>query len=146
MAGKGTTFQNDLLKLIFNNVGIATIGDATGLVPSTAAGSLFASLHTADPSTGNQSTSEISYTGYARVAIARTTGGFTVSGNTATFVAAATFGAMTAGTGGTVTHGALGAATSGTGKVLYAGAVTPNLSVTTGVTPQLAATSNVTEA
>lgn len=143
---KGDTFENDLLKLIFNNTTIATIGDATGIVGSTTAGSLFFSLHTADPGeTGTQTTSEISYTGYARVAVARSSGGFTVTGNSVSPAATVSFGQMTAGTGGTVTHFEVGAATSGTGKLMYSGTVSPNITVANGVTPQLTTATAITE-
>ncbi len=61
--------ETALLALVFNNTSWANVGDATGLVGSTAAGSFFIALHTADPGeAGNQSTSEANYTGYARVA------------------------------------------------------------------------------
>jgi hypothetical protein len=74
---KGDTFENDLLKLIFNATAIANIADNAASSPLT---SLYVALHTADPGdAGNQGTSEISYTGYARVAVARTTGGWTAS-------------------------------------------------------------------
>ena len=146
MAGKSDTFENDLLKLIFNNTAITTIGDAGGLLPSATAGSLYLALHTADPGeTGNQSTSEISYTGYSRVAVARSSAGWTVTNNQVVPFAAITFGNMTAGAGGTVTHASIGAASSGTGKILYSGAVTPNISVVNGVTPSLTTASVVTE-
>ena len=49
MAGKSDTFENALLLLMFNNSNIANVGDATGIRSSTAAGSLYFSLHTADP-------------------------------------------------------------------------------------------------
>lgn len=138
MASKGDTFENDLLKLIFQNVTIATIGDATGIVGSTTAGSLFFNLHTADPGeTGNQTTSVISYTPYASVGVARSAGGFSVSGNTVSLVATVSFAQMTSGTGGSAGFFSVGAASSGTGKILYYGTVSPAISVTTNVTPQL---------
>lgn len=140
---KGDTFENDFLKLIFQATAIANIADNAATSPLT---SLFVSLHTADPGdTGNQTTSEISYTGYARVAVARTSGGWAVTANSVSPVATITFGAMTAGTGGTVTHAAVGTAVSGTGKVLYKGPVSPNIVVSNGVTPQLPAGSAITE-
>jgi hypothetical protein len=140
---KGDTFENDLLKLIFNATAIANIADNAATAPLT---NLQVSLHTADPGeAGNQATSEISYTGYARVAVARTTGGWTVTGNSVSPVAAITFGAMTAGTGGTVTHFGVGTAASGTGKLLYSGTVTPNITVANGVTPSLSTSSAITE-
>jgi hypothetical protein len=146
---KTNTWESDLLLLVFNNTNVALVGDATGLRGSTTAGSLYVSLHTADPGeTGNQSTSEISYTGYARVAVARTGGAWTVTGTAPTQVApvaAITFGAMTAGAGGTVTHFGVGTDASGTGKLLYKGTVTPNIVVSNGVTPQLTTATTITE-
>lgn len=140
---KGNTFENDLLKLIFNATAIANIADNAAVSPLT---NLYVSLHTADPGeAGDQTTSEISYTGYARVAVARTSGGFTVTLDTVTPVATVAFGQMTAGVGGTVTHFAIGTASSGTGKILYSGTVTPNIVVTNGVTPQLGTSSSVVE-
>jgi hypothetical protein len=68
------------LLLLFNNTNAANIGDATGLRGSTTAGSLYLSLHTADPGeTGSQTTSECNYTSYARQAVARSSGGFTIT-------------------------------------------------------------------
>lgn len=143
---KGNTFENELLAHIFQNADIPDIGDAAGLQNSAAAGSLYLSLHTADPGeAGNQTSNEISYTGYARVAVARSAGGFSISGNQVTLAAAATFGEMTAGAGGTVTHFAVGTASSGTGKILYKGTVSPNLVVANGVVPELTTGTQITE-
>ena len=142
---KTNTFENELLLLVFNNTDIALIGDAAGLQNSAAAGSLYVSLHTADPAeAGAQNTSEISYTGYARVAVARS-GAWTVTGNSVSPAAAITFGAMTAGAGGTVTHFGVGTDVSGAGKLLYKGTVTPNIVVSNGVTPQLTTATAITE-
>lgn len=69
-----------VLNLLFNNSDIANIGDATGLRGSSTAGSLYVSLHTSDPgTTGDQTTNEATYTSYARVAVARTAGGWTIA-------------------------------------------------------------------
>lgn len=134
---KSNDFETALLQLVFQNSNIANIGDATGLRGSTTAGSLYLSLHTADPGeAGNQTTSEISYTGYARQAVGRTSGNFAVSGNTMSLNVNVDFPEMTGGAGGTVTHFAVGTLVSGTGMVLYKGTVTPNLVVQTGVTPR----------
>jgi archaellum component FlaG (FlaF/FlaG flagellin family) len=76
---KSNTFETDLLGLIFNNTDITLIGDAAGLQNSATAGSLYVSLHTADPGeAGDQITNETAYTNYARVAVARTGGGVAV--------------------------------------------------------------------
>lgn len=134
-------FENDALLLLFNNTNIANIGDATGLRGATTPGSLFIALHTADPGeTGKQNTSEISYTGYARVAVARSGAGFTVSGTAPTQVAnaaAVNFGLCTAGSG-TATHFSIGYETSGATKMLVSGALTASLAISAGITPSFA--------
>lgn len=131
-------FETALLTLLYNNTNAANIGDATGLRGSTTAGSFYISLHTADPGeTGTQSTSEATYTGYARVAVARSGAGFTVSGNTVSNAAAVTFGACTAGTN-TITHFGVGSDVSGTGNLFFKGALTASLAVSSGITPSFA--------
>lgn len=118
---KGNTWENDLLLLLFNNTNAALIGDATGVRGSTVAGSLYVALHTADPGeAGDQTTSEASYTGYARVAVARSGAGWTVSTNQVSNAAAVTFGQCTAGSN-TITHFSIGVASSGASKILYKG-------------------------
>lgn len=144
MAGeKGNTFINDFLKLIFNATAITNVADNAVSSPLT---NLYVSLHTADPAAaGNQTTSETAYTSYARVAVARTSGGWTVSGQSVVPAAAITFPGCTGATS-TITHFAIGTASSGAGKLLYAGPVTPNISVSTGVTPQITTATTITEA
>ena len=72
MAGKSATFENDILKLIFNGTAITNVADNAATSPLA---NLYVSLHTADPTdAGNQTSNEISYTGYARVAVARNSG------------------------------------------------------------------------
>jgi hypothetical protein len=140
---KGATFDNDLLKLIFNATNITGIADNTATSPLT---NLYLSLHTADPTAaGNQTSSEATYTSYARVAVARTTGGFTVTANSVSPAAAISWPACTGGTN-TITNFGVGTASSGTGKLLYTGTITPNISVASGVTPQMTTASTITEA
>jgi len=143
---KGNTFENELLEHILNNDDIANIGDATGLRGSSTAGSLYVSLHTANPDeTGNQASSETAYTGYARVAVARSGAAWTVTANSASPAAEIEFGECTASPGGAITHFAVGTASSGTGKILYKGAVSPNLTMGVGVTPILTTATAITE-
>ncbi len=143
---KSNACETDLLKLLFNNTTWAGVGDTTGIVGSSTAGSLFISLHTSDPGeAGDQTTNEISYTGYSRVAVARTSGGWTISGNSVSPAATISFGQMTAGAGGTVTHWGVGKSSSGAGELLYSGTVSPNISVANGVTPQLTTSTAITE-
>lgn len=133
--------ENNLLRLLFTNTAWANLGDATGAVGSTAPGSFFISLHTADPGeAGDQTTSEATYTGYARVAVARSAGGWTVSGTAPTQAAntaVVTFAACTAGAN-TVTFFSIGRATSGVGEIIISGALTSSLAVSAGITPTFA--------
>jgi len=142
---KSNAFTTDLLRLIFTNIDATGIGDAGGLRGSATAGSLYISLHTADPGkVGTQATSEAAYTGYARKALARSAGSFTVSGSAVNLAAALDFDACTAGAA-TVTHFGIGTAASGAGKLLYSGTLTPSISVSNGVTPRMTTGTSVTE-
>ena len=142
---KSNTHENDYLLLMFNNTTMTLVGDAAGILQSAAAGSLYFSLHTADPGeAGDQTTNEVAYTSYARVAVARSGAGFTVSTNTVALVANVTFPAGTGGSG-TATHWGIGASSSGAGKLLYKGAISPSIVCGNGVTPQLTAGTVVTE-
>ena len=132
---KGNTYENDLLLLIFNATAIPNIADTAASSPLT---SLYVSLHTADPGeAGTQTTSECAYGSYARVAVARSGSGWTVSGNTATNAALIQFPQCSSGSE-TVTYFAVGTAASSTGKVLYKGALSSSLAVSSGIQPQFA--------
>ncbi len=135
---KSNSFETSLLNLVFNNTDIANIGDASGLQNSATTGSLYVSLHTGDPGeTGSQTTSEATYTSYARVAVARTSGGWTISNDTVSNTAAVTFPACTGGSN-TITHFGIGTDSSGAGTLLYSGALTASLAVSNGITPAFA--------
>lgn len=139
---KGDTFENDWMKLIFNGTAIANIADNAATSPLT---NLYVALHTADPGeTGNQTTSEATYTGYARVAVARTSGGWTVTNNSVSPTANIDFPAATGGTN-TITYWSVGTANTSTGKILYSGTLSPSISVSSGVTPRLTTSSTITE-
>lgn len=141
---KTNTWENDLLALVFTNVNASLIGDATGLRGSTTAGSLYVSLHVGDPGeAGTQTTSEATFTGYARVAVARGAA-WTVAGNAVVPTSNIDFPACTAGTN-TITHFGVGTDSTGAGKLLYFGAVTPNIAVAAGVTARLTTASTITE-
>jgi hypothetical protein len=142
---KSNAFENAWLKLVFQNEPIVNIGDATGLRGSTATGQLFFSLHTADPGeVGTQATSEASYTGYARVGVARSNAGFTVTDNSVSPAANVDFPVCTGGTA-TATHFSVGVASSGSNVVLYKGAISPTIAISTGVTPRLTTGTTITE-
>jgi len=138
----GNTFENDLAKLIFNGTNIANIADNAASGPLS---DLYLSLHTSDPGEGgNQTSNEISYTGYSRVAVARSSGGWTVTGNSVSPTANVDFTISSGGSGGTVTHAVVGTASSSTGKILAIGTVTPNIVVSNGVTPRITTSSTIT--
>lgn len=132
------TFETELLNNIFNNSAIANVGDATGLRGSTTAGSLYVCLHTADPGeAGSATTSEATYTSYARVAVARTSGGWTISGNSVSNAAAVSFPACTGGSN-TATYFSVVKETSGASVIIVSGALTASLAISSGITPQFA--------
>lgn len=141
---KGNTFINDILNLVFNATPIANIADNAAISPLA---SLYVSLHTASPgAAGNQTTSEAAYTGYARVAVARTTSGWSASTLQSTGpVANITFGTATAGSE-TETYFAVGTASTGTGKLLIFGTLSPNVTITLGITPSLTTATTISEA
>ena len=124
--------------LMFNNDAWANIGDASGLQPSSGAGVFYISLHTADPGeTGDQTTSEATYTDYARVSVARSAAGFTIAGSNVSNTAAITFPACS-GSSSTVTYFGIGTDLSGAGNLIASGVLDDPLAVSTGITPSFA--------
>lgn len=145
--GKNNFLSNAILKLIFNATAIANIADNASVSPLT---NLFWALHTADPTaSGLQNASEATYTGYARVPVARTTAGMTASTTQSTSpVANVDFPIATGPTLPTVvaiTFASIGVAVSGATNILYSGPVTPTINVSNGVTPRLTTASTITE-
>lgn len=127
---KSNTTEADIIALAFN---------ATAL-PWAASSILYVALHTADPGeAGDQTTSEATYTSYARVAVSRNSGGWTCSGNTAQNTAEVTFPQCTGGTN-TITHFSIGLASSGASQILYKGALSASLAVSNLITPRFPAT------
>jgi hypothetical protein len=136
---KSNSWETALLNLVFNNTDAANIGDATGLRGSSSAGSFYVSLHTGDPGeAGNQTTNECAYTSYARVAVARSGAGWTVSGNAVTNAALIQFPQCT-GSSETATHFGIGTASTSSGVLLYKGALSASLAISSGIQPQFAA-------
>jgi hypothetical protein len=126
---KANSWETALLSHLFTNAAVANVGDATGLPGAATAGNLYVSLHTADPGeTGTQSTSEATYTGYARVAVARSSAGWTVGTGTVANAADINFPQCTAGTS-TVTYIGIGTAASGAGTLLYSAAFNGSASI-----------------
>ena len=139
------TTESAILKLVYNATAWSNYADNAATSPQTQVG---ISLHTADPGdTGTASTSEVTYTSYTRINVARTTGGFTETSGSVSPVATMAFPAGTGGSG-TVTHFATAKsnATPPTGAqdILWSGTVTPNIVTGNGVTPQLTTSSTIT--
>lgn len=140
---KSNALENDILELLFNAVAIADLAENDTTTPAT---NLYVSLHTADPGeAGSQNTNETAYTGYARVAVARTSGGWVVTGSSLSPAANIDFGECTASPGGAITHFGIGTGASGVGYLMYSGTVTPNITMAVGVIPRLKTTSTITE-
>jgi len=135
----GNTAENDILLLIFNATNWALMADNTATTPET---NLGVALHTGDPGeAGSQLTSEAAYTSYARVDVARTGGGWTVSANSVSPAANIDFAEATGGSE-TETHFSIGKASND--ALLFSGTVTPNIVVSTGVTPRLTTATAIT--
>lgn len=142
MVGKTTAFANNFLKLVFNATAWANVADNAAASPLT---NIYASAHTADPGVaGSQTTSETSYTSYARQAVARTSGGWTVTNNVVSPVANIVFPISTGGTP-TLTHLGIGSAVSGAGNLFYTGTITPNIVASTSVVQTVTTGSTITE-
>ena len=131
------TTEAAILALVFNATAWGNYADNAATTPQT---NIAVALHTADPGdTGTMTTSETAYTSYARGSVARTSGGWTVSGTSPTQAALAAnldFAACTGSTS-TVTYFSTGKTGGGATAILWSGAVSPSISVATGVTPRL---------
>jgi hypothetical protein len=141
--GKNNYLSTGFLNLIFNGTTLASLFENASSSPIT---QLWISLHTADPgASGNQTTSEIAYTGYARVAVNRNTGGWPAA--TAAIISPAATISFPTGTGGTGTAAfmGIGTAASGAGNLLYSGPITPNISCGASIQPQLTTATTISE-
>lgn len=140
---KSNAFENDFLKLIFHGIPIAGLADNAVAAPNT---TLYVALHSADPGEdGNQGTNEIAYPEYARVAVARSAGGWTITGSVVAPTAAIEFPEQITGTASTATYASIGVSGSGTGKILYSGPLSPTIACNQGVVPRIRVSSAITE-
>ena len=139
---KSNTFENDMVALIFNGTAIANLADNAASSPLT---NLYVSFHTADPGEGgNQETNECAYTDYARVAVPRTSGGWTITDNSVSPANNIDFPEASGGNE-IATHFAVGTAASGAGKILYSGSLLPTIGISAGVIPRLGTDTTITE-
>jgi hypothetical protein len=136
MSGITPAFANDLLELIFNGTPIANIADNAASSPLTI---WELSLHSAKPTTG-QDHNEVTYTGYGRIALVRTSGAFVVTGDSVSPVADILFGTCTAGVM-SATYLGIGTAHTGAGQLKFAFAISPAVSIFPGQVPRIKNTS-----
>ena len=134
MPGFSNSAETGIMKLLFQAVAWSLIADNAATTPQT---NIANSLHTADPGeAGTGTTSEATYTSYARVNVARTTGGWTETNGSVSPVAAMNFPAATGGAG-TITHTAAGMTGGGASVLHMVGTVTPNIAVSNPIQPIL---------
>ena len=130
---KGNTTETDVLSNIFNATAFSWNANTN----------LYVALHTADPGeAGSQTTSEATYTSYARVTVARSGVGWTVSspaGVGTTVNAALIQFPQCTGSTNTITYVSIGTASSGAGQILYSGALNASLAVANLIQPQFSA-------
>ena len=125
---KSTTTANDTLNALLRAVDPAWRSGA----------SRYIALHTADPgNAGDQTTSEATYTSYARVLVTASSGFSAASGAATANTGLIQFPQCTGGTN-TITHVTIGTASSGTGQVIYRGALSASLAVANLIQPQFA--------
>lgn len=133
--------ENALLLLIFNATAWANYADNAASSPQT---NVHCALHTADPGdSGSMTTSESAYTSYARVNVARSGSGWTVTANSVSPVATISFPAGTGGSG-TVTYFSTGKTGGGATAILFSGTVSPSIVTGNGITPGLTTSTAIT--
>ncbi len=143
---KSDAMENAILLLVCNNTNWANIGDATGLRGSTVAGFLYWALFTADPGeAGTAVTNETAYTGYARIAAARSGAALVVTGNSVSPAANVDFVECSASPGGNLTHFGLVSTSSGAGILLWSGAFNVAITMAVGTIPRIKPTTTITE-
>jgi hypothetical protein len=143
MAIAGTT-ETAILRLVFNATAWANYADNAATAPQA---NIAVALHTADPGTaGTMATNEIAYTGYVRANVARSTGGWTVSGTGPASCSPVANIGFAAGTGGSgvATNFSTGMTGGGAAAILWSGTVAPSITCGNGVTPVLTTASTIT--
>lgn len=126
------SFSNTAETAVLNQIFVGTA------LPWNANTDLWLALHTADPGeAGSAVTSEATYGGYARVAVARATD-LTVSGATVENANLEQFPVCTSGSS-TCTYVSIVTTASGAGTIIVSGALNSSVAVATGIQPQFLA-------
>jgi hypothetical protein len=139
MAGtKKSGFKTNILSLLFQNINIPNIGDAGGLRGSVVPGVFYIALYTVSPSATTQGT-ECDYTGYARVAVTRSSAGWVMVGDDNIHNAVEiAFGLNTLGTNQVVAYTINIGSVIGVDDAIYWAELVAPLSVSPGITPSFA--------
>lgn len=142
---KSTSLCNSLVALLYNATPITNVADNASASPFT---NVYVSLHTSALTAGSsQTTNETAYTNYARVAVARTTGGWTAASGGATQNVAAVDFPQCGVTGATITYAATGTTLASAGIVWHYGALNASIAVSNQIQPRFPAGNlTVTEA
>lgn len=126
--------ENAILDLVFSATTWANYAINATSSPET---NIVVAGHTADPGEGGaQNTSEIGYTSYARVNVARSSGWNAASSGSVSPAASIDFPAGTGGSG-TITYLSVGKSGGGASAILFSGTVTPNIVTGNGIQPKL---------
>lgn len=144
MAGFSDQTEADIL-----NLWLAAKNLSTDIaIASTTITQVWGALHTGDPGDGGtQGINEVSYTGYTRIAIARSTTGWACSTSvgTANPVANIDFPQNTSTSTGTITYASIGLTSASTaGKIIASGQVSPSINFSQSVQPRLTTGSSFT--
>ncbi len=133
-AVKTNAHEDALLNAVFLKTYPTMFG---GTYTADTAGSLYLSLHTADPGVGGtQLTSEVGYTSYTRVGVPPTGTNFALTSGVMENLNSTAFPSCTGGTA-TATHLAIGSASSGAGLLYYRTELQTALSIASSVTPTI---------
>jgi len=129
-------FSDSVLKLIFNAEPIDKIADNATTAPLT---QLYLSLHTADPgNSGDQSVSEVVYTGYARMPVTRDETGWTVLAGNVYLTGVVEFpNPVAVATAQVATFFGIGEALAGAGELYYKGALAPPITILLNQPPRI---------
>lgn len=134
--------ENASLLLLYNATTWANVAINATSSPIT---DISVAMHTADPGEGGtQTTSEVTYTGYARVDVVRTSGGWTVTGNSVSPAANIVFPTCTAAAGAVITHFSTGVPGGGATAIFDIGTVAQSITVTVSGAPTLTTASTIT--
>lgn len=142
---KSTPTCNSIVNLMYRATAWANVADNAASSPLT---NTYVGLHTSNLTAGtnSQAENETSYTNYARVAVARSTGWSAASGGATSNASTISF-AQCGASGATLTHVSVGVGSSGATAVWHYGALNSSLAVSSGITPQFASSAlTITEA